>query len=63
MEVVQADQARALFALNDPMVVAVTSDLPVTAPVPRLPLSDIGALGDFVMAHAVTTGVDGGRQR
>ena len=53
MEVVQAGQDRALYALNDTMVLAVTSELPVTAPVPGLPLSDISVLGDFVMAHAV----------
>jgi molybdopterin-guanine dinucleotide biosynthesis protein B len=52
MEVVQAGQDRALFASNDTMVLAVTSEVPVTAPVPGLPLSDISVLGDFVMAHA-----------
>jgi molybdopterin-guanine dinucleotide biosynthesis adapter protein len=62
MEVVQAGQARVLYASNDAMVLAVTSDLPVTAPVPRVPLSEIGALGDFVMAHAVTACVDSFRQ-
>jgi molybdopterin-guanine dinucleotide biosynthesis protein B len=56
LEVVQSGQDRALFALNDPMVLAVTSEVPVTAPVPGLPLSDISALGDFVMAHAVADG-------
>jgi molybdopterin-guanine dinucleotide biosynthesis protein MobB len=53
VEVVQAGQVRALYALDDPMVLAVTSDRPVGAPVLRLPLSDIGALADFVLAHAV----------
>jgi molybdopterin-guanine dinucleotide biosynthesis protein B len=52
MEVVESGQDRPRFASNDPMVLAVTSEVPVTAPVPRLPLSDIGVLGDFVMAHA-----------
>jgi molybdopterin-guanine dinucleotide biosynthesis adapter protein len=52
MEVVQSGQDRALLASNDTMVLAVTSEVPVTAPVPGLPLSDISALGDFVMAHA-----------
>jgi molybdopterin-guanine dinucleotide biosynthesis protein len=54
LEVVQAGQARAQVASNDTMVLAVTSEAPVTAPVPGLPLSDISALGDFVMAHART---------
>jgi molybdopterin-guanine dinucleotide biosynthesis protein B len=53
MEVVQSGHDRVLFALNDTMVLAVTSELPVTAPVPGLPLSDISVLGDFVMAHAL----------
>jgi molybdopterin-guanine dinucleotide biosynthesis adapter protein len=48
-EVVPSGQHQALLAPNDPMVLAVTSE----APVPRVPLSDIGALGDFVMAHAM----------
>lgn len=53
MEVVQSGQDRALYALNDTKVLAVTSEEPVTAPVPGLPLSDISVLGDFVMTHAV----------
>ncbi|HEY1933863.1 MAG TPA: molybdopterin-guanine dinucleotide biosynthesis protein B [Acetobacteraceae bacterium] len=53
VEVVPSGQDRALLAPNDTMVLAVTSEHPVTAPVPRVPLSDIGALGDFVMAHAM----------
>jgi molybdopterin-guanine dinucleotide biosynthesis adapter protein len=53
MEVIQAGQDRALFAPNDTMVLAVTSETPVTAPVPGLPLADIGALGDFVVGHAI----------
>ena len=56
MEVVPSGQDHALLAPNDPMVLAVTSERPVTAPVPHVPLSDIGALGDFVMAHAVAGG-------
>jgi hypothetical protein len=50
---VPAGQDRALFASNDTMVLAVTSEVPVTAPVPGLPLSDISVLADFVMAHAM----------
>ncbi|MDX6655115.1 MAG: hypothetical protein QOH18_2597, partial [Solirubrobacterales bacterium] len=53
MEVIQAGQDQAQFAANDPMVLAVTSEVPITAPVPGLPLSDIGGLGDFVIAHAM----------
>jgi molybdopterin-guanine dinucleotide biosynthesis protein B len=53
LEVIQAGQDQAQFAANDPMVLAVTSEAPVTAPVPYLPLSDISGLGDFVMAHAM----------
>src|ERR1700733_15917706 len=62
MEVIQTGQTRALFATNDPMVLAVTSEVPVTAPVPELPLSNIGALVDFVVAYAVTAGDESSRQ-
>jgi molybdopterin-guanine dinucleotide biosynthesis adapter protein len=53
IEVVPFGQDQALLAPNDPMVLAVTSEGPVVTPVPRVPLSDIGALADFVMAHAM----------
>jgi molybdopterin-guanine dinucleotide biosynthesis protein B len=56
MEVVQSGQDRALFASHDAMVLAVTSEVPVSAPVAGLPLSNIGALGDFVLAHARVAG-------
>lgn len=56
MEVVQFGQDRALFASNDTMVLAVASEVPVNAPVPGLPLSEIAGLGDFVIAHAVVAG-------
>ncbi|MDR3530002.1 MAG: hypothetical protein P4L90_05540 [Rhodopila sp.] len=36
-----------------PLVLAVTADRPVDAPVPFLPLADIGALADFVLINAV----------
>ncbi len=52
MEVVPAGQDRALLAPADPMVLTVTSDLSVTADVPVLALSNIGALADFVLANA-----------
>jgi molybdopterin-guanine dinucleotide biosynthesis protein MobB len=55
MEVVQTGQGGAVFAPDDPMVLAVTSEASVAAPVPRMPLSDISALGDFVMAHAMAS--------
>ena len=61
MEVVQPGKDRPLYALNDPMVLAVTSDAPVTAEVPRLPLSQIAALGDFVVTNAVSAGAASGR--
>jgi molybdopterin-guanine dinucleotide biosynthesis protein B len=56
MEVIQTGHDRAQFAANDPTVLAVTSEAPVTAPVPGLPLSDISGIADFVMAHAVAAG-------
>lgn len=56
MEVIQAGQDQAQFAAYDPMVLAVTSEAPISAPVPGLPLSDISSLGDFVMAHAMAAG-------
>jgi molybdopterin-guanine dinucleotide biosynthesis protein B len=52
MEVVPAGQDEALLAPTDPMVLAVTSDLPVAADVPCLALLNIGALADFVLANA-----------
>jgi molybdopterin-guanine dinucleotide biosynthesis adapter protein len=53
VEVVRSGQGRAQFASNDAMVLAVTSEVPVIAPVPGLPLSDISDLADFVLAHAM----------
>jgi molybdopterin-guanine dinucleotide biosynthesis adapter protein len=50
MEVVQAGVVS--LAANDPAILAVTADEPVAADVPYIPLSDIGALADFVLAHA-----------
>lgn len=52
IEVVPAGQDKALLALADPMVLAITSDLSIAADVPCLAISDIGALADFVQAHA-----------
>ena len=53
VEVIPSGQSLAQLAPNDPMVLAVTSEGPVTAPVPCVPLSDIRALADFVTAHAM----------
>jgi molybdopterin-guanine dinucleotide biosynthesis protein B len=53
LEFVQPEQDRRLIALDDPLVLAVTADEPITTPVPFLLLSDIGALADFVLMHAV----------
>jgi molybdopterin-guanine dinucleotide biosynthesis protein len=52
MEVVPAGQDMALLAPADPMVLAVTSEVSVTANVPYLPLSNMGGLADFVLANA-----------
>ena len=52
MEVVPAGQERPVFAPDDPMVLGVTSEAPVATPLPWLPLADIAALADFVMANA-----------
>jgi molybdopterin-guanine dinucleotide biosynthesis protein B len=56
LEFVQPERDRRLMALDDPLVLSVTANQPVAAPVPFLPLSDIGALADFVPVHAVTAG-------
>ena len=53
MEVVQTGQDRALLAPGDPMVLGVTSDVPVAADVPCFALSDIVGLADFVLANAL----------
>jgi molybdopterin-guanine dinucleotide biosynthesis protein B len=56
LELVQPERDRRLLALDDPSVVAVSARTPVAAPVPFLPLSDIGAIADFVLMRAVTAG-------
>jgi molybdopterin-guanine dinucleotide biosynthesis protein B len=56
LELVQPERNRRLIALDDPLVLAVTAHRPVDAPVPFLPLSDIVALADFVLLHAVEAG-------
>jgi molybdopterin-guanine dinucleotide biosynthesis adapter protein len=56
LEFVEPERDRRLIALDDPLVLAVTADRPVDARVPFLLLSDIGALADFVLMHAVTAG-------
>ena len=53
MEVIEECQERARFAANDPMVLAVTSEAPISTTVPSFPLADISGIGDFVMAHAM----------
>jgi molybdopterin-guanine dinucleotide biosynthesis protein B len=53
LEVVPPGQARALHAADDLTVLALASDRPLDLSRPCLSLSDIGALGDFVLAHAV----------
>lgn len=62
LEVVPAGQDRALFARSDQLVLAVTSEAPITASVPWLHLLDIGALADFVLANAAIAGTDNGGQ-
>lgn len=59
LELVQPERDRRLIALDDPLVLAVTADQPVPAPVPYLPLSDIAGLADFVLHHAVAAGEAG----
>lgn len=56
LEFVQPERNRRLIALDDPLVLAITAFEPVKGPVPFLPLSDIDALGDFVLRHAVEAG-------
>ncbi|HYZ24330.1 MAG TPA: molybdopterin-guanine dinucleotide biosynthesis protein B [Rhodopila sp.] len=56
LELVQPERNRRLMALDDPLVLAVTAERPIQAPVPFLQLGDIAALADFVLAHAVEAG-------
>lgn len=56
LELVSPDRDRRMLALDDPSVLAVVADRPVKAPVPFLPLSDVGGLADFVLNHAVMAG-------
>lgn len=53
LEVVPAGQDRPQFAGGDPQVLALSADRPVASRIPCLPVSDIGQLADFVLAHAV----------
>jgi molybdopterin-guanine dinucleotide biosynthesis protein MobB len=57
MEVIQTGHDHPQFAMNDSMVLAITSEKPITSSVPRLPLSDTGALAEFVVTHAAVPGV------
>lgn len=56
LELVQPERDRRLIALDDPLVLAVTADRPIDAPVPFFALSDIVALADFVLENAVASG-------
>jgi molybdopterin-guanine dinucleotide biosynthesis protein MobB len=56
LELAQPDRDRRMIALDDPLVLAVTAERPVQAPVPFLPLADIGGLADFVLIHAAAPG-------
>jgi molybdopterin-guanine dinucleotide biosynthesis protein B len=52
MEVVPAGRDAAVLAPHDTMILAITADVPIAAHVPHFPLSEIGALADFALAHA-----------
>ena len=52
MEVVPGGRDQPLLAPGDPMILAITSDMPIAADVPVLALSNIGALADVVLANA-----------
>jgi molybdopterin-guanine dinucleotide biosynthesis protein B len=52
VEVVPAGRHQPLLAPGDPMILAITSDVPIAADVPCIPLSNIGGLADFVLANA-----------
>jgi molybdopterin-guanine dinucleotide biosynthesis adapter protein len=56
MEVVPTGQDQARLAHGDTMILAITSDMQVPADIPCLPLSDIAALADFVLANARAPG-------
>ncbi len=56
LEAARLGQDRRLLALDDPLVLAVTGEAPIAAPVPFLSLSDMGAMADFVVAHARKAG-------
>ena len=52
VEVVPAGRHQPLLAPGDPMILAITSDVPIAADVSCIPLSNIGGLADFVLANA-----------
>lgn len=52
MEVVPAGRDSAVLAPKDPMILAITAEVPIAAQVPYFALSDIAALADFAIAHA-----------
>ena len=52
LEVFRASVGKPLLAPDDPNIVAIASDGPVTAPVPVVPLDDIDAVADILMMRA-----------
>jgi molybdopterin-guanine dinucleotide biosynthesis adapter protein len=56
MEVVPAGQGQPRHAAQDPKVLALASDRPISGGIPCLPLSEIHTLADFVLANAATAG-------
>ena len=52
LEVFRASVGKPLLHPDDPNIVAIASDGPVTAPVPVVPLDDIDAVADILMMRA-----------
>ena len=51
LEVHRPSLGKPLLYPQDPDVVAIASDEPVAAPIPRLPLADAAAIADFILDH------------
>ena len=51
LEVHRPSLGKPLLYPQDPYVIAIASDEPITAPIPLLRLADAGTIADFILDH------------
>lgn len=51
LEIHRADSGKALLYPGDHHIIAIASDMPLEAPLPRLDLNDPAAIADFILRH------------